>query len=94
MRWKAIFFEGHPDQEQARKTFGWKPHNCPPSVKDLAEFEKELFDVVNKVEFRCVNCSFQSRLREDIEKVKTSDKVTALTFCKESSLIATFVNYV
>ena len=75
MRWKAIFSEENPDQEQTRKTYGLKTQNCPPPVKELAEFEKDLFDLPKKVKFRRVSCNFQSKLKEDIKTVKTSEKV-------------------
>ena len=32
-------------------------------------------DLVTKVQFRCVNCSFQSKLNNDIRNIKSSEKV-------------------
>ena len=48
---------------------------APLPVKDLAEFEKDLFDLLREIKFRRINCNFQSKLKEDIQNGKASDKV-------------------
>jgi hypothetical protein len=53
-----------------------KTHNCPRPVKELAEFEKDLFNLIKTVQFNHrTNCNFQSKMKEDIKEVKASTKV-------------------
>ena len=76
MRWKVLFSDdAHNNDGSARKSYDLKTSNCPPPNKDLKDFEKDLCDLVTKVQFRRINCSFQSKLNEDIRNIKTSDKI-------------------
>ena len=75
MRWKAIFSDIDDDDKQ-RKTYGLKTFKCPPQVKELANFENDLLDLVKKVEFddNFARSQFQKKLQEDIGKITKSKK--------------------
>ena len=44
-RWKALEFVGKLGLNK-KETVGFKPHNCPPSVNELAEFESDILTMV------------------------------------------------
>ncbi|MEL7309459.1 MAG: hypothetical protein AAGK05_17460, partial [Pseudomonadota bacterium] len=76
MRWRAFYFDNESDpDERIQDTYGLKSANCPPPIKDLTEFEKELFDLVNKVKFRNVECKFQKEMQSDLQRIKKSGDV-------------------
>ena len=77
MRWKALFSDGDNDDNNnaSRKTYGLKTPNCPPPHSELKEFEKDLCDLITKVQFRRINCNFQSKLSNDIRNLKSSEKI-------------------
>ena len=47
----------------------------PPTIEELDKFEKELFDMVKTIKFKATSDEFQSKLKEDVNKIKTSNKV-------------------
>ena len=53
MKWKALEFLGKLGPNE-KDTFGFKWHNCPPFVNELAEIESDLLTMVHNVEFRPV----------------------------------------
>ena len=62
MRWKAHFFlqENEEDQESMkRENYGFMTRKCPPQCADLDNFEKDLMNVINKLEFKKINDKFQ-----------------------------------
>ena len=81
MRWKALFFLKRDSEEDTSETtddeeeevdqygyFGFKSKRTPPVIDDMAEFEKDMFEIVDNIEFRQVLDPFQSKLKEDIRK--------------------------
>ena len=84
MRWKAFFFdknenqdknddEEEDDDKQSHK-FGFKSRKCPPQIEDMEKFEEDLLDMVQNIKFRRVDGLFQNTLKEDIKKIRNSDK--------------------
>ena len=75
MRWKALFFDNNNNnnanndknvmiiQEKRNDTYGLKSGNCPPTVKELNDFESDLFDLVKIVKFKNIRCDFQNKLK-------------------------------
>ena len=75
MRWKTLEFLGKLDNDDNnRETYGFKS-KCPPAVPELSQFENDLMYLVKNLEFRKVNNQFQNKLNNDINEIKTSDKV-------------------
>ena len=89
MRWKAFFFENNSEENEPNNegkqpnTYGLKSPNCPPPIKELSDFENDLFDLVKKIKFRKIQCDFQNKLNDDIQQVKSSD--TTLTPADKTS---------
>ena len=50
MRWKAFFYMNR--SEDTQETYGLKSLNCPPKIKEMVPFEKDLWNLVNKLKFR------------------------------------------
>ena len=48
---------------------------CAPEVREMKDFEKELFEMAAKVEFKNVNNKFQQELRQICEQIKSEKKL-------------------
>ena len=55
--------------------FGFKSRKNPPSVPELSDFESELTLMVNNIKFRNVNNDFHKKLKNDINEIKTCNKI-------------------
>ena len=85
MRWKAFFYLSR-SEEYTQETYGLKSLNCfpaPPKIKEMVPFEKDLWNLVNKLKFRKIKSNFQRQLNEDIRVIKRSKKV--LLFAEKTS---------
>ena len=58
-----------------QQTYGLKTLNCPPKIKEIVLFKRDLWNLVNKIKFRKVSNSFQNQLKEDIKAIKKSKKI-------------------
>ena len=57
------------------ETYGFNSRNYPSTCNQLESFEKDLFNMVKKIEFKNVKDKFQAKLREDISEIKSSSEV-------------------
>ena len=85
MRWRTLFFlqenecgeEGSGTEDEHKKdgkeTFGFKTRNCPPTIEELQEFEEELLQMIENVQFHQTSNDFQKQLKEYIKTVTTSN---------------------
>ena len=73
-RWKTLEFLGklRPNEKE---TFGFKWHNCPPFVNELAEFESDLLAMIHNIEFRLVRNNFLSKLKDDVKVINNTKEV-------------------
>ena len=76
MRWKASFHTNR--SEDTQETYDLKSLNCPPKIKEMVPFEKDLWNLVNKLKFRKIKSNFQRQLNEDIRVIKRSNKILVL----------------
>ena len=83
MRWKAFFYTNKSEDTQA--TYGLKSLNCPSKIEEMVPFEKDLWNLVDKLKFRKINGNFQRLLNKDIRVIKQSNKV--LVFADKTSNI-------
>lgn len=74
MRWKVLEFQGKLD-DSGKETYGFKSLKCPPPANELKNFENELLCMVKNIKFKNVNNDFQRILKEDIDEIKSSDKI-------------------
>ena len=69
MRWKAIFFCSKDDTEDqehnVNENYGLKSSNCPAQVKELVQFENDLFQLAKEVKFRRTRNEFQKKMKDD-----------------------------
>ena len=72
MRWKAAFFQ---NESESIFNYGFKTRKCPPQYNDLMDFEDDLHKMISNVQFRIVNNDFQTRLKNDIRSIHSSEKV-------------------
>ena len=64
MRWKHIFFLNNSEksnEEVKRESFGFKLKQHSGELKELDNFEKDLFNVVTTGKFRKLNRNFQEK---------------------------------
>ena len=75
LRWKAYFFE-KPGQCNSNNStnFGFESNVTPPQSEKLTPFENGLYDMVWSIKFKSVRNNFQSMLKEDLNKIKSSRK--------------------
>ena len=83
MRSKISFYTNR--NEVTQETYGLKSLNCPPKIKEMAPFEKDSLNLVNKLKFRKIKSNFQRQLNEDIRVNNRSNKV--LVFADKTSNI-------
>ena len=74
MRWKAIFFTARNKDTPEIETYGLPTEKCPQQVKELIQFENEVFQLAKNVQFKKVNNPFQTRMKEDAQKMRNSGK--------------------
>ena len=84
LRWKAIFFlQSKRDEEEIDvdtvdsdptpcNKYGFKSINIPESVKELVDFEKDLWNLVDSITFSNKLNPFQKQLKRDIKEIKNS----------------------
>ena len=78
LRWKAYHFcqsNSQPVNESANGYFGFKTLTTPPPNEHLNAFENDLYDLIQKVEFTNVQNTFQQKLKEDVQSIKSSNNV-------------------
>lgn len=81
MRWKAFFFERNKEKDvncsddtNETNNYGLNSRKCPPHNDDLSNFESDLYDMIENVEFRNQHNKFQDQLQQDIRKINSSTK--------------------
>ena len=77
MRWKAFYFlkKNNNSNETARETFGLKPKRNPAQITEMQCTEKDLLDMIKSLKFRNVQDDFQTQMKHDILKIKSSPNV-------------------
>ncbi len=81
LRWKAYHFrennefEDDSNPEEEDHLYQYPVRFSAPPCDDLARFEDDLFDALKTIKFRRQSNAFQDRLKEDIKKITSSEKV-------------------
>ena len=73
LRWRAINFSVEGENAVPYDdtiNYGLRSPNCLHPVRELENFENDLFDLVNKIKFRKVNCDFQSHIRNEMQQIR------------------------
>lgn len=78
VRWRVYHFErnqDHGEEEEASETYGFKTLTTPPQHQDLLQFEDDMYRLIANIKFVETKDKFQSRLKQDIKKLKSGNKV-------------------
>ena len=75
IRWKALFFERRcEDNDEITANFGFKSVKTPPKNDSLNQFESDLYDMVQNIEFKKVKSNFQMQVSNDVKNIKKNPK--------------------
>ena len=74
MRWKAFFFlHNHDTNSNEKETYGFKSKRPPPHVSVLDEFEDNMLNIIQRVEFKttcAATDSLQAKLNKDVQEIR------------------------
>ena len=71
VRWKAFLFEAQCEEnDEITANFGFKLVKTPPNNDNLNQFESDLSDMVQNIEFKKVKSNFQMQLSDDEKNIK------------------------
>ena len=78
VRWKAYFHQnsGNDDSNQNNNNYEFKLNSTPPPKDYLSELENGIYDIIKNIESRSVRTVLQSKLKDNLRKVKSSGKIT------------------
>ena len=64
------------DSEQSIKmNYGFKSENTPPPIKELAYFERDVWDLVENIKFTNHRNTFQKTLAKDVKKINNTKEI-------------------
>ena len=86
LRWPILFFlkreeekkkdncdDCESDSEDERKeTYGFRSTRIPPPIKEIEEFEQDLWSMVEGIQFNKKRTQFQKRLTNEVKEIKKS----------------------
>ena len=76
IRWKPFFFERQcVDNDETTPNFGFKSVKTTPKNDNLNQFESNLYNMVQNIEFKKVKFNFQMQLSNDIKIIKTNPQL-------------------
>ena len=64
--------------ETIDKKFKIKTRKCPPLIQDVKYFENDLLKLIENIQFRTVFDEFLNELNENINKIRSSEKLYLL----------------
>ena len=64
--------------ETIDKKFKIKTRKCPPLIQDMKYFENDLLKLIENIQFRTVFDKFLNELNENINKIRSSEKLYLL----------------
>ena len=87
MRWKAFFFEKTVSHNNSNNNttsdnqnkYNLKSRRCPPQIEGLKNFENDLIKMIENIKFKNISDNFLDKLKEDTNKIKSSEKVFVFT---------------
>ena len=74
LRWRTEFYL-KPEKRPSKETYGFKSVKAAPPNEALKQFEKRLLEMIRDVVFRPWSNDFQSKLRNDLNNILSSDDV-------------------
>ena len=75
-RWAGFFELNQDKKSELTNTYGFKTEKAAPFIKELAPFERDLFDLVTNIKYKPhSNNAFQDKLSSIVRDINKSDKV-------------------
>ncbi|XP_065658434.1 uncharacterized protein LOC136082943 [Hydra vulgaris] len=77
MRWKALLFINNDPTNKddlSYTNYGIQSAMCPPQIKEMSLFERDLIKLIKAIKFRDVSNTFQNNMKKDIKAIRLSDK--------------------
>ena len=78
MRWKAFFFLQNDTLSSDKETYGFKSKRPPPHVSALDEFEDNMLNMIQRIEFK-TNCTatnnLQAKLDKDVQEIRQDKNI-------------------
>ena len=88
IRWKAFYFfksnddsfdndssDDSFDECKDRRNFGFKTENSPPPIREIASFEKDIWNLVTNIKFNKHRNEFQKQLAKDVKDIKKTKDI-------------------
>lgn len=79
MQWKAFFFlQNHNTTSNDKETYGFKSKRPPPHISALDEFEDNILNMIQRVEFNTNSTttnSLQAKLDKDVQEIRQDKKI-------------------
>ena len=75
IKWRALHYLNPNNNRQNKETFGFNTTNPPPLVAELDELQDMLYDLVVGIKFKKYSNEFQNKLKKDIKKIATENKI-------------------
>ena len=84
MRWKAFHYlrkedesseSSDNDETQKNGKFGLKSKRCPPPIKEMADFERDMLSINEDVEFRRTSNPLMEQMKKDVKRIKKCTRV-------------------
>ena len=60
IRWKALEFLEKLDSTE-KETYGFRSRNCPPIVKEVANFENDLMMIIKNIQVKYIKERFSNK---------------------------------
>ena len=73
LRWRTFFYLNPDITVRQKETYGFNTYKTAPQSKELADFEKELADLIAGVKFTNFRSPFQQQLKKSVCEIKSSD---------------------
>ena len=60
----------NPNLKDAKNNYGFRSLNNPPQLKELKQFEDDLFNIVSNIEFISKKNEFQKQMQDDLITIR------------------------
>ena len=74
MRWKALEYLGKLNNS-TKESYGFKSRKCPPTVKEMTNFEEDFRLMIKNLEYRNIKNEFSKKLADDIKLIKSTKEM-------------------
>ena len=75
IRWRTFFFLNPEKTPDNKETYGFPSTKSPSPILELKEFEDDMLNLVQNIQFKHPRKQFQKKLRNDSIKIKENQKV-------------------